>query len=379
MRPVRTNMLKHLRIFSPLMEVPISVSNEYKYFLNSNPKPNSKTLDVVNELTQAGIDHNTIWTTVSDSVTLISKRVVRLLWRIPFALTFILINVKRLKSLDIMSLQIVLGYVVYKRFFLDNYLIPIIISDISPSFQMQWSAAVSIGHDVLWWQDDYHHYKGFSIENYMPYKATIAVVLNQKGLETVRNKNPQANVYHRGQTKVKPMRSIPLKPRLGIAGNVLFNASELGIAYINELRLNLGAKNVKVRLHPNSKLAKNDFNMTWLELAEFDETLDQFAASVDVVVVGNSAIQLKLLCMGVPVVHVSWLDSLKFDIYGYCERRFSYGLDSSKNISIQKLSEFYADPGLPSRLAEYVNINQEEEILSLSKLKENLHSMMCKN
>lgn len=353
------------------MEVPIFVSSNFTYFLGTDPKPNPKAFEVIHELTQAGIPRHAIWTSKRIKSTYSAIMIIRLLWRMPVAILFLLQQVKRKHTLDTLTWQVVVGYMIYKRFFNRNqHLIPIIISDVSPALNMQWSAAVSIGHDVLWWQDDYHHYKGFSNENYMPYKATIAVVLNQKGLETVRNKNPKAKVYHRDQMEVKPMCRIPLCPRLGVAGNVLFKAGESEVAHINELRLNLGAKHVKIRLHPNSKLIKKDFSVEWLELAAFNETLNQFANSVDVVLVGNSAVQLKLLCMGMPVILVPWLDPLEFDVYGYCERKFSYGLRTSKDISFQELFDFYSDPDLTTRLSEYVRINQEEEISPLSKLKE---------
>src|SRR5690606_18516069 len=132
--------------------------------------------------------------------------------------------------LDLTSIEVFVGYEAFKSFFHKHPdLIPIIISDISPILHMQWSGALAAGNKVMWWQDDYHHFKGFSSEKYLPYSCNIAAVLNQKGLETVLEKNRFAKIYSRPLTEIKPIKIVPEKPITGVATNASFEANEAQI------------------------------------------------------------------------------------------------------------------------------------------------------
>jgi hypothetical protein len=366
--PKREPLIRFLRVLTPLSEIPFYIRKESLFFLDEAPRPNSKSENIVKELVAAGVKRDAIWTKSSSFLNTKIEKLVRISLRIPNLLLLFFHSRSRLIRLDLVDLQIVLGYWGYKKFFEKNKkLVPIIISDVSPLLNMQWSAIVSLDREIVYWQEDYHH--TFPL----PYCASHAVVINQGGLEAVKLKYPYIKVYQRPQITVSEMRKIPGNPTIGVAVNVLFKATFLELQNLDNLRLIIGADIVKVRLHPNSTLKQSDIDKDWIVLANKDETLDQFASSIDLAVVGNSAIQLKLLCLGTPVIHVPFLDPLGFDVYRYCEMKFAYGMEAVEQISFTDISEFYSDPALKNRLSNFVNIHNNENVANLNQLQFSLN------
>lgn len=366
--PIKEKLYQYLRVLSPLEEIPILSPRNYRFFLDGSIRSNSKTGIALQEFTNAGIKIEEIWYNKSGSISRLNK-VMRIVFRIPFILMVFVRKKKVFRFLDLAGLQVFVGYVAYRKFFAKNErLVPIINSDISPKLHMQWSAAISINRDVFWWQDDYHHYAGFSNENYMPYSCTYAAALNQKGFETTIQRNSKAKVFARPQATVKPIQSISYNPRLGVATNAKFQGREEQISHIDEIKKQLGASEVYIRLHPNSKLSKRELDQEWMRIAPADETIEQYCNKVDLVLVGNSAVQLKLLCEGVPVIHTKGLDDLGYDRYGYCAQRFCYGVkDGAQLPSIEEINRFYQNAELQERLNDYVNVR--DELPGLSALK----------
>jgi len=237
---------------------------------------------------------------------------------------------------------------------------PIIISDVSPTLHMLWSAAVTEGNGAIWWQDDYHH------SGPLPQPVVAAVILNQDGLKAVRGKSPEAFVVARDQTPVEQIRAIPTRPRVGVATNAFFLADVTQRRYLNDVLRALGASMLRIRLHPNSRLTAEDFPEPWIEVALPNELLDEFTRTVDFVIVGNSAVQLRLLCEGVPVVHIPGMDPHGFDSYGYVKRGFCFGIERVQSIDVVRIRAFYADPALKEKIRAYVSVSKDEYLGSLS-------------
>lgn len=365
-RPNREKVFKYLRILTPLTEIPLQLPKEKRFYLDGPVGLNTKTGAAFEELTENGIDENLIWhrsLAKKNQVT----RLLRITLRLPWVLGLIAQKWKVFRQLDLLGLEVSVGYSAYKAFFKGySKLIPVIISDISPLLHMQWAGALAAGSRVMWWQDDYHHFKGFSTENYLPYKCHYAAVLNEFGFQTAKEKCTIERLFKRKETLVKLLSPIPENPRVGFASNVLFQADEKQVKYIDKIRQKLGTTHVYCRLHPNSKLHGRTDQPNWLSFAPKEETLKEFAEEVDLVIVGNSAVQLKLLCLGVPVVHVEGFDGFGFDLYKYCELGFSYGAKNLKGLDIGGIRIFYSDHSIASKLDNYVNVTTD--IPSLEEL-----------
>jgi len=360
--PLKEIFMSKLRVLAPLTQIPLVLSKEIRFFLPSYPIPNSKAFAVVHELCAAGISRSMIWTPgSSENYSLTSF--VSLFFRLPQALFFLFIVVRRVPDLDSIDLQIILGREVFRRL-LARYPIvkPIIISDVSPDLHMLWSAASVAGCGALWWQDDYHHIAS------LPYPVAAAAVLNQGGYEAVLNSSPSAVIVRRPSIPIKPIRTIPANPKVGIATNNFFVASHKQIELLEQIRQALGVAVLYIRLHPNSKLGIADFPEYLVTIAPSDESIEQFASKIDLVIVGNSAVQLRLICEGVPVLHIPGFDPHGYDAYGYCRKEFIYGSETIGVTILSDVSCHYNDNTLQDRLAHYVRVRDEVNLEGLSKL-----------
>jgi hypothetical protein len=344
---------------SPLKEIPVSIDQRFSWFLHGGIHPNSKSGAAFRELVEAGIKPESIWhLDLNGNNKLIG--IFRVLSRLPWVTGLIIQKIKVFRYIDLAALQVLIGYAAYKRFFLENSkLKPVIISDISPTLHMQWSAALSVNSEVLWWQDDYHHFEGFSEENYLPYTCDFAIVLNEHGYKTVKSQSPEAKIFRRKPTNVFPLRKIPNNPKIGMATNVLFEATPAQLEIVKELKERLSASEIFLRLHPNSKLHSAKSLPKWLCIAKKRETLEGFAQRIDLVIVGNTAAQLKLLCLSVPVLHVTLFDNFGSDLYQYCRLGFSYGVEDLGKLNMEDVHKFYSEKFKSRSLEEYVNIQSE--------------------
>ncbi|MCH7412066.1 hypothetical protein MM213_01115 [Belliella sp. R4-6] len=370
-KPSREFIMRWARVFSPLKDIPISINHDKRFFLDAFASPNSKALSVVKEFENAEILNQELFTKEQKTSSLILSA--RLVYYTLLALPVLLRVFKNRKSLlNEVDLQVIIGYASYKLFLKNNKkIIPIIISDITPTAHMLWAAVVSLKREVFWWQDDHHHYNGFSDENYFPYTSTYAAVLNQKGLETVLEKSPNARIFYRDQTVVKPLREIPNNPRVGIATNAFFEATPEQIELLKQVKKKLNIELLKIRLHPNSKLSENSFPAALLRIAPKNESIESFSDSVDIAIVGNSAVQLRLLCEGLPVIHISGLDIHGYDNYKYCQNGFCFGLEGLSFLDLNALQKFYTNPFIANLLFEYVKIKDVAQYEPLSKLSKN--------
>jgi len=348
--PLREKIVAPFRsIFLPA-KIPLTFPKGVRFYLPSAPRLNSKSGDVFNELISGGTQRSDIWFPSQKKVHILVK-IYRILRRSSL-LIYTLFRIKcRCSRLDMIDAYIIIGRQVNRRLLFNNPEVkPLIISDVSPDLHMLWSAAAAEGNRAIWWQDDYHHY------TYFPYPASLAVVLNELALLNIRRKNKRVEVFTRIQTPVQQIRQIPDKPLVGVATNGFFFATKKQMDLLKNLKDSLGVDVLYLRLHPNSKLTQECFNRSWISVATKDESLEEYARCVDLVFVGNSAVQLRLVCYGVPVVHISGLDDYEYDLYGYCEMGVVYGCDDHKKVEKLNVNSYYASPLVNQKLVSYVSV-----------------------
>ena len=350
--------MRYLRVLSPLGEIPLFVTERYNWYLDGENHSQSKTGIAFRELIEAGLSRETIWhRRPHNPWQHFVIKVFRIGCRLPRMFILVVSKFSILKKLDLVALQVIVGYVGFKGLFNSHsHLIPIINSDISPTLHMQWAGALAAGNKVMWWQDDYHHYDGFPDEHFCSYKFDFAAVLNNHGLRTAKLKSRNASLFVRPSLTIKPMRSIPENPRVGFASNVYFEANEEDCERIEHLMRILEAELVLVRLHPNSKLHETQPENPLMYFAHREQSIEEFVESVDIIFVGVSAVQLKLLCTGVPVIHISGFDQFGFDLYRYCQMGLVYGKQNIDEIRLEDAQNFYKNPEHSKKLKEYVQV-----------------------
>ncbi len=364
-------IFQRLRVFSVLKQIPIYIANDKTFYLNGFPFPNSFAQAVVDGLNNAGISSQKTYTPKRNVSNI--KIIFRLFFYTLSILPVIFSVIKKKKTpLDLVDLQVLIGYTGYKVFLRNNpNVVPIIISDVSPDLHMIWAAAASLKREVLFWQIDYYYYNGPSNESMVPFPCSHAAVLNQKGLEMVLNQAPNAKIYYLNQTPLLPLKPIPENPSLGLATNAFFTGSPSQIELLNQIKKQFNVNTIRVRLHPRSELTDRSFPDGLITIAPRAESMDDFAKSVDLAIVGNSAVQLNLLCSGLAVVHISGFDPHGFDNYGYCQEGFTFGVNDIRFLDVKNIERFYADSQWANKLFEYVNIKDLVRCRPLNELELN--------
>lgn len=362
-KPVKERFMGPLRTILLPAAIPLTLSRSAKFYLPSANHPNSKYAAVYNELVTAGISKASI--AIQPTAKGFSALgILRILVRLPLVLFFWLKKFRSGSRLCWIDMYILVGQSCYRRlFYRYSQVMPIIISDVSPALYMIWSAAVTEGDRAIWWQEDYHHYK-----TDISFSVCASVVLNEKGFMLAQKCSSAKKIFIRDSTKVRPMRSICERPRLGVATNVFFDASEQQRALLKDIKDSLGADKLRIRLHPNSVLSAIDFHESWIEVAPNSELLKDFVDLIDICVVGNSAVQLRLLCDGVPVVHVEGLDHHAYDAYTYCAQGFVFGVQDFHDLTLDNVRSFYSGGESRGYLKRYVGVASEGKGSPLSEI-----------
>jgi hypothetical protein len=127
-------------------------------------------------------------------------------------------------------------------------------------------------------------------------------------------------------------------PTVGLGLNNFIVKADI-VKVVEVLRRRLSPMAIVIRRHPNSQKSLN------LEI-ESDpmEPLVDFLSRCDLLVAGNSGIQLQALCFGVPVIHCGQLDRHPFDAYGLVSRGIVYGVMDADSISMDEVKSFYSSP-----------------------------------
>lgn len=84
------------------------------------------------------------------------------------------------------------------------------------------------------------------------------------------------------------------------------------------------------------------------------EPLEAFCRDCDIVLCGNSSVQIEMLLLGVLVIHIPGLDQHAFDLYQYVADGVTYGTETLASNSVADAVAFYAREGWSDRLLAHV-------------------------
>lgn len=356
-----------LRVFGSLGDVPLWIPKRVRFFLPSVPHKQSKEEAVVDELTDAGIPASAIWTPKAHPMHRVLSRAIRTAWRLPRALSVLCHVRRRSRRLDAIDLRIILGRDAARRLVRRHREVRwIVLSDVSPELHMLWSGALAVAGHVVWWQDDFHHGGQASLS--LPYPVQAAAILNDAGHTLVRQRAPRALRLRRRHVSVSAVKPIPAHARVGVAVNALFAGTPTQIAMLDSLRARLGATTLHLRLHPNSTVDQASLSAGWLQIAPQAQSLADYARDIDVAVVGNSAVQLRLLTMGVPVIHVPGLDDHGYDAYGYVRSGDVWGVQTIADLDLAGVAAFYAR-GLSDSAIAMLTLSEAQDLQPLARIR----------
>ncbi len=356
-RKVRLRLWERYRFITA---PPLWIPRRSRFYFDSNGSPVSKTGIAIAELRRAGVPRDLIYAPAWPVMGKRLRKLVRFAVRLPCAMFLVWWQCNRFRKLSDFEISVVLGWLAYRRLLI-RYpdVCPVIISDVSPHMAMLASAAVVTGQRAIWWQDDYHHIQS------IPFPVRAAVVLNKAGVQSVRCRSPEATLYQREASRCVAVRTVPDSPTVGVAVNGLFQARPEELATLDRLRTLLGVETLHLRLHPTSGLTQAHLAQPWITLAPGGELLDDYVRRMDVVIVGNSAVQLRILAAGVPVIHVDGLDHLGFDGYGYVAQGIVFGVDPVRSGVLELMKAFYGQGDYFPRLTALVGMADSDAVKPL--------------
>lgn len=330
------------RVLSLVSALPLRVPGRARVYFDHVGSPVGKFGIAHAELRAAGLPEERIH--VGNDHRSGGRRLVRLLLRLPRA-TALLIGLRwqRKRWPRPETLTVLLGLDAAQRFIRRHrQLRPLIISDMNPQLIVLAAAAARSGQ-AIWWQDDYHH---------LPESLAFgsAVVLTADAAERFAQISPGGDCYRRDGQRPTSTRPLLAPQQFGVAVNGFFTGSDEQLAVLARLRSLLAAAQLQLRLHPSASLQSAALP-GWLQVAPAEEPLADFARRMDMVICGDSAVQLRILSLGTPVVHVAGLDSYGgYDYYGFVRDGIVYGRQQVDAELLAEMRAFYAQPGCLERL-----------------------------
>lgn len=254
-------------------------------------------------------------------------------------------RVKKSK-LDEFEKKVIISYAAFNLFFKNNARVyPVIISDTSVNYLIM-AYAADENSGAFWWQDDYHH------KQKPRFKVIGAALLSQSLYADYRKTHKQDMLLLRNVSSTKKVKFPQIISSVGVAVNGSFTGNKLEINKLMQILKITHSEAIEVRLHPTSH--KNFPLPTWIKISRMDESIDQFALRHNLIFVGNSAAQIKILKEGVPVVHTSDLDDNGYDLYEYVKNSVVYGSRSLHRTLIADVREFYGNNVYYEKLEQIV-------------------------
>lgn len=339
-------LLDWLKIYEYALSVPILWKAKKGVLIHSVGDKGSKSFEAFKELSQIFNNSDTplivlVRPRLKDKLLKFSRLFFVIFYNIP--LWYRLFKIKNLSRLE---KSLVLGFVHYKRLFRNNSeLYPVIISDVNPVLNLM--AISSLDTGCIWWQDDFHHkYQG-------GLNVVKAFVLNSSEFNRFLERDLGGAVFFREKEPIKQVKvpDFSTKLNISVAVNGLFSATESEVDTLSFICRKFDAEKIDLRLHPTARVSKKlipDF----VNLVSPSEAIEKYAKNYDLIIVGNSAVQLKILAEGTPVVHVGGLDPEKFDLYGYCDDGVVLGFQSVKDFDVEECFGFYNDMSYLTRLRD---------------------------
>ena len=323
-----------LKVFSYVAIAPFKRQKDCIFF-DSVGDANSKSGIAYNEILRS--------TFLKDGLNLkigLSKSKFSVFIRAVRVLYFILLHSKLLVRVAMRSrftraeAKVIFGYIAFKSFLKkSNQVYPLINSDINPPMAVMGAAASAV-FGVYWWQDDYHHISAPRIA------VRKAAILNRKAHEAMKQRHPSAVIIFRVSKKPRVIKVSSFNS-IGVAVNASFCLPK-SLEMLKKIKSIFGCQSLVIRLHPTAMPVNS--SESWLKFAPKTQTLEEFCDSCDLFVVGNSAVQIKILLAGKPVIHTGYLDDDGFDLYKYVEKGVVYGCLNVDEILTHDFIQHYGSP-----------------------------------
>lgn len=326
--------------------LPTSAPSAARIVIEGEGRPGTKSGHMLSELVQAGMPPHQVFLTRRKMRWTRLTKLVRAACRLPRALAYAAWVSRRLPRLSRGDCLLLAALEFYTRWLRSRPQVTVLVnSDVSPTQALLAAAAARAGCESVWWQDDFHHVSP------PPLGFTSGVVLNERGACALLAGSPSVRIAQRPGHTLGHVREVPAAvDELGVVVNNFFRATPDELAVLKRAKEAVCAQAVHLRLHPNSKLEIQGVR-DWLFVAQREEPIDAFAERVGLVVSGNTAAQIKVLLAGVPVAHISGLDPMGFDAYGYVSRCVVYGEEKPAQGLGTRANDFYGVPAHGERLA----------------------------
>lgn len=227
----------------------------------------------------------------------------------------------------------------------------ICISDLTARRIASASAANAENIPVFYWQSHTTH------DWQPPFEIDAAVTCGMKGYRNVEKAmKPSGWIGFRGlvQEIIRPT-PVPRQPhRIGLALNNYIDLESLS-RRLNSLKDEFPNAEFILRPHPN---AKQNFTKVAREcrLTGPGQDLDSFSRCCDLVFAGNTGLQVEIAARGTPVVHLSELDTLPFDLNGFVAAGCIYGRENAARTDIGEVNAFYAKDDWLSKAAKTLDM-----------------------
>ncbi|NVO26953.1 hypothetical protein HJ526_05950 [Donghicola sp. C2-DW-16] len=230
---------------------------------------------------------------------------------------------------------------IYRDIFRETRGLTIHIGDLSERRLAMTVGAAMAGAPAAHWQL-YQHFRTIPQLGY-----THAIVLSDPAAKSAEQQG--LDVYRQVLSAPSAMR-LPSEIRsVGICLNA-FGTPEQVSDLCETLRARASVDMILLRPHPRIEKFDTSKLPDIVSLRPHGESLNDFANACDIVLCGSSSVQVELLALGCPVIHVAGLDSQPYDYLGLCAGGIAFGLEKIELFDLDAVKAFYSQPNWQTRL-----------------------------
>ena len=234
----------------------------------------------------------------------------------------------------------------------------LLISDLSLNRYAFAGAFRNTGNQIIWFQ----HTLDLKVVPDLLINVDYAILKNDAGLKYIahslsrKDKLPQLfydahavqsqQIYH-----CKEVKSI------GIGVNAWFEPNERVLQKIKKILNHFDLVKVNLLLHPRTAkhIVDSCYDIPFLNISPNNE---DFFASSQLIVAGNTQLQLDAIIRGKPVIHTGGLDFDEFDYMQYCYKGLVFGVEQIELLDLELANSFYQSPRFQALFRELIS-NQE--------------------
>jgi hypothetical protein len=319
--------------------------------IDQDPKNRGKLKDAVDILIKSGHKKEEISCIFSPPIT-VYARIRRIISRTPKIIYWIATNKKEAK--DGYEIFTMLLCNMVKEVISKKDVVLLVISDVSPNRYAFWAAFESCKKKVIWLQ---HSFDLRCVPKII-FRIDYAIIKSNEGIDFIReNMKNHSNVEFYGDVSANETRKIFIPKRIdqiGIGVNAWFRPRGEIISKIKKIISTMNMRHVNLLLHPRTTeeviMECKKFNFFKL----INNNKDFFEKS-DLIIVGNSQLQIDVLMEGKPVIHTGGIDFEEYDKMEYCKMGIVWGDNKLKSIDLQALDRFYSSSLFTTKFESFLS------------------------